>query len=209
MPPARPTRDTELSPRGLRGCRSPVSLQASSRHRMEAGFFSVTASSLGVTSGPPSRPSPVFCQWAAGSWSRWSAAAGCSLELGSWKNRLSPGSSFTATCRDTVSRTWRNTLPSSPRKVGAGEGSRWPQSRTAAKALPSVEPSVPMLGSQFLQTSVPSSCCLGSLTSTPPGSGMRSWRRHGTGPSWCGEARLARAPQEWAGALFIFRVYLI
>lgn len=143
--------------------------------------FSVTASSRGVTSGPPSRPSPVFCQWAAGSWSRWSAAAGCSLELGSWKNRLSPGSSFTATCRDTVSRTWRNTLPSSPRKVGAGEGSRWPQSRTAAKALPSVEPSVPMLGSQFLQTSVPSSCCLGSLTPTRPGSGMRSRRRHGTG----------------------------
>lgn len=68
-----------------------------------------------------SQPRPVSpCQRAAGSWSRWSAAAGCSPEPASPRNRLSPGSSFTVTCRGRVSRTWRSTLPSSPRKVGAG-----------------------------------------------------------------------------------------
>ena len=72
----------------------------------------------------------VCRQRAAGSWSRWSAAAGSCPEPGSLKNRPSPGSSFTATCGGRVSPTWRSTSLNSPRKVGAGAGGTWPQSNT-------------------------------------------------------------------------------
>lgn len=65
-------------------------------------------------------PSPMFRQRVGGSWSRWSAVAGCCPEPGLPRNRRSPGSSSTATFRGRASLTWTSILPSSPKKVGAG-----------------------------------------------------------------------------------------
>lgn len=71
---------------------------------------------------PPPSSLAVSCQHAAGCWSRCSAVGGYWSQQGSLKIRQSPGSSFTATCRGRESQTWRNTLHSSPRKVGVVGG---------------------------------------------------------------------------------------
>ena len=101
----------------------------------------------------PTRPCR---QPAAGCWSRWSAAVGCCLEPGSPRTRPSRGSSFTATCRGRASLTWRSTLPSSPKKVGAGAAGT--AGNTVTTGQPVAERSVSALRSRFFRIPFPSIC---------------------------------------------------